>query len=51
MYKLLAVKYRYTPQQIAEMTYEQQLMLLEGSKHIVFDSIEEYEQWLQAGQK
>lgn len=49
VYRLLAKMYKYTPQQIAEMTDFQQEVLLTkgepGSTTLTFDTLEEFHEW------
>lgn len=46
VYRRLAQLYGYTPQQISEMTLEQQLMMLSGEQTVTFANMQEYTRWL-----
>ena len=46
MYVLLGERYGYSPQQIADMTYEQQIMMLKGKSFMTFNTMREYAQWM-----
>jgi hypothetical protein len=42
---MLAERYGYTPQEIADMTYSQQIMMLRGKSTMTFRSMQEFMQW------